>query len=195
MHHGRFHRRTRAAAIALLLPLLGCGPKPEPAAQSATPRLKPVASVQDLMQALVDPAADEVWASVSSEVSPAGTVDRQPQTDEEWKAIRLRAIQLAEAANLLLLEDRRVAHEGRPLEDAHVEGILSADAIRQKIDADPPRFAERARVLQAAAEATLAAIDARNVEQLLEAGYRLDQACESCHRVYWYPGDKRPPGS
>jgi hypothetical protein len=28
------------------------------------------------------------------------------------------------------------------------------------------------------------------VKELWDAGENLDQACESCHLIYWYPGDK-----
>lgn len=155
--------------------------------------LKPVASIQELMQVIVDPSADAIWESVSSEISAAGTIDRQPHSDAEWQAIRHHALLLVEGANLLQLEPRPVAHHGKALEDAHVDGILSPEQVRQKIAADPRAFHAYARTLQAAAEQTLSAIDSRDIDGLLEAGYRLDRACEGCHLVYWYPGDKRPP--
>jgi hypothetical protein len=30
----------------------------------------------------------------------------------------------------------------------------------------------------------------RNADEMWEAGDNLDQACEACHILYWYPGDK-----
>jgi len=30
----------------------------------------------------------------------------------------------------------------------------------------------------------------KDVKELWDAGENLDQACESCHLIYWYPGDK-----
>ncbi|MNC98622.1 hypothetical protein D3C83_166460 [compost metagenome] len=50
-------------------------------------------------------------------------------------------------------------------------------------------------------KAAFDAIEARNVQGLSEAGEALDVACENCHKVYWYPKDKRtapaapPPAS
>ncbi|MBA4285307.1 MAG: hypothetical protein C0434_07215 [Xanthomonadaceae bacterium] len=156
---------------------------------------RPVASIQELMQLIVDPSADAIWESVSSDTSAEGTVDRQPRSDADWQVIRHHALLLAEGANLLQLESRPVAHHGRTLEDAHVDGVLSPDQVQQKVAADPRAFHAHAQTLQAAAEQTLAAVDRRSIDGLLEAGYRLDRACEGCHLVYWYPGDKRPPAA
>jgi hypothetical protein len=33
-------------------------------------------------------------------------------------------------------------------------------------------------------------VKTKKTEELWEAGDNLDQACESCHIQYWYPGDK-----
>jgi uncharacterized protein with PIN domain len=31
----------------------------------------------------------------------------------------------------------------------------------------------------------------KDVKELSDAGENLDQACENCHRSYWYPGETR----
>jgi hypothetical protein len=173
-------------SMPLLVGLSACSSKPAP-----TP-FKPVASIQEVMQALVDPAADALWESVSSTTTAAGIEDKRPQTEAEWTELRHLAIRLAEASNLLVVPGRPVAHAGRPLEDHHVEGILKADDIQARIAADPAAFAQRAQALQDAAVATLAAIDERSVDRLVQAGGHIDQACEACHLQYWYPNDKRP---
>jgi hypothetical protein len=33
----------------------------------------------------------------------------------------------------------------------------------------------------------LAAIDKKDSEALFEAGDKIDEVCESCHQVFWYP--------
>ena len=33
----------------------------------------------------------------------------------------------------------------------------------------------------------LKAVDAKNVDGILDAGDRIDKACETCHLKYWYP--------
>lgn len=173
-------------AIAATLGLTGCQP-------AAAPGPRPLASLQEIMQSIVDPAADALWESVSSTVTAAGVEEHQPRSDEDWNTLRHHAVRLAEAANLLATEGRPVARAGKPLEDAHVAGTLDADAIAQRLASERPRFLGHARQLQDAAETALAAIDTRNLERFLEAGANIDKACEGCHRVFWYPGDKRPP--
>jgi len=154
---------------------------------------RPIATIQDIMTSLVDPPADALWAAVSSSSSAAGEVINEPRSEEEWKAARRNAVALVEAPNLLIMEGRKVARPGSSLEDANVAGILPAGDIQKKIDGDPQSFVERARALQEAGKAALAAIDARDAKLLFEAGDRLDKACEECHIRYWYPNDKRPP--
>ncbi|HEV7716417.1 MAG TPA: hypothetical protein VGO53_12540, partial [Steroidobacteraceae bacterium] len=150
------------------------------------------ATIQDLMQSEVDPSADFLWDSVAIISSPAGIEERQPRTEEEWKEARHRAITLAEAANLLVMEGRHVAAEGKALEDSHVEGILTAPKIQQIIDSDRGKFIERAHVLHDAGLAAIAAIDSKSPAALIAAGAAIDEASEQCHLIYWYPTSPRP---
>lgn len=176
-----------ALALTLALMLAGCAQTAPP--PSALP-FQPSASIQELMQSIVDPSADALWDAVSTEVGPNGTEERQPQTKEEWDTVRRYAVALSEAANLLV-QPRMVSHHGK-LEDAHVEGINDAQQVKAAIDADPAAFAAHAQALHAAAREALAAVDARNVKRLLDAGERIDAACEACHTRYWYPNDVKP---
>ncbi len=47
-------------------------------------------------------------------------------------------------------------------------------------------WTKRAHGLHDAAMESLKAIDARDVNALMNAGETLDESCESCHRNYWY---------
>ena len=153
------------------------------------------ASIQELMQSVVDPPADALWESVATISSLDGIEERQPRTDEEWATVRRHAMTIIEAANLLVMDGRRVAHEGKQLEDAHTPGIWSAAEIQKALDASRPVFIERAHALQAAGLAALSAIDARDAQALSAAGGALDEACEQCHLKYWYPNTPTPSES
>lgn len=177
-------RSLIASAAALLL--VSCQ------APEDKPHPIPHASVQELMQVLVDPAADAIWESVQETVTAAGTETRQPQTDADWLALRQQALRLIEAANLLQLEGRAVARPGVVLEDAHVAGIAKPAQIEAAIARSPAAFARAAQGLQQSSLETLAAIDQRDITRLLKVGAELDAACERCHSAYWYPGVKAP---
>ena len=173
-----------ALSLAILLGLSACQPPPPP--------FQAKASIQDLMVSIVDPSADALWESVSTETSAAGTVEKQPRTEEEWQAVRRLAIRLQEAGNLLMIEGRPVTHGGQKTEDAHVEGVSSAPQIKLAIDGNRPAFNASARLLHDAAAEAVLAIDRKDPARLLLAGARLDQAGEHCHSVYWYPNAKLP---
>jgi len=71
------------------------------------------------MDSVVDPNADFLWDSVSSESSiEKGLVEKAPKTKEEWKEVRRHTVALMEAMNMLRIPGRAVAHAG---DDARVE--------------------------------------------------------------------------
>jgi hypothetical protein len=182
-----------ALAVSLAAPLTftlsACTPRLPPQPPSGTS----AASIQELMTSKVDPSADALWAAVSSETTAGGVTEQQPRTGQEWQAVRRHALVLIEAARLLGAPGQAVAKPGKPLEDAHVAGISSGPEIQTHIDATAPLFKARAAELKDSAQAALAAIDARDPARLLAAGGKIDQACERCHMVYWYPNTAQPP--
>ena len=181
------------AFTTLVCALQGCTPGAPPAPiQPPHTAFRLTASIQDIMQALVDPSADTLWDAVDTVADKKGRVSHQPKTDEDWKAVRILAIRLAESTNLLALDGRKVVHAGKTLEDTRVAGILKASDIQARIDADHGAFVARASALQFAAEEAIAAIDAKDAEKLVFAGGHIDEACEQCHLAYWYPNQKIP---
>ena len=175
-----------ASMTCLLAALVGCQRSTPPPAQSSP--FLPKASIRELMDAEVDPAADAIWDSVVITITAAGEQDHQPRTDEEWKAVRRSAITLIEATNLLVMDGRRLAPAGAP----PVPGEPSAEVLQQRLDANRPAFAGFAQALRNEGIKALEAIDAKDANRLLEVGGEIDEACEACHLVYWYPPDLTP---
>jgi hypothetical protein len=191
-------RALRQALVltAFTAVLAACGPVPEGpvAASPALPTFAPaapgprmVASVLELMDQVIDPAADTLWASVATTTDRKGTVEHRPRSDADWLALRRTALVLVEATNLLAQPGRVVAHPGHVLADASAPGMLSAAQIQQALDSQHATLATLARGLQDAALESLAAIDKRDIAGLELSGGRIDEACEACHKVFWYP--------
>lgn len=155
-----------------------------------TPQLRPVASIQELMQGLIDPSADGIWNAVETITTASGTSTRQPQTAEEWSGVRRAAVVLAEGANLLVIEGRRAGAQDFP---AEATGALDSVHIQELIAAKRPTFNAFAVALREAALTAVSAIDAHNPAQLVSAGGAIDQVCESCHLAFWYPNQVIPP--
>jgi len=154
------------------------------AAPVSDPPFRPKASIRELMDSEIDPAADFIWESVASISTRAGLEERQPRTDEEWLEVRRRAITLIEATNLLVMKGRRVSAKYEP---AAAPGELDTDQAQQKIDANREAFVALAQRLQDTGLQTLAAIDAKDPVALFDLGGTIDEACESCHVTFWYP--------
>ncbi len=180
--------------------LVGCSPQQEasvtaqsgpPPAPVASP-LKPIAGIQDVMAGMIDPAADFLWASVSTTVERGKTVEKQPRTDEEWAEVRRQAIVLAEGANLIMMDGRHVVKEGVHLEDHGTPGNLTAAQSEQAIAADRATFITFAQALRDVGASMLTAADTRNPQGIIDAGDTMDQVCEGCHLKFWYPGQKIP---
>src|SRR5437667_11980027 len=108
----RFLRLTAVAAL-LLVSAAGaqyCS-KPSAAPDPATPDIKPIVSVKELMENIIDPIADNVFDAVGSDVTAKGIVETKPTTDEDWAKVKIGAVTLAEGTNLLKIP-RRVAPPG-----------------------------------------------------------------------------------
>lgn len=190
----RLAGKPRAVALAAPVALVAiaaasfsaCAPDDPPSP------FRPTATVEELMRTMIDPAADAVWDAVVIDATPDGIVETVPETDGDWVRLRRHAVTLAESANLLLVEGRRVA---APTSRSELPGIdLHPDAIQTLVEDDWDTWAAVSQGLHDASQTLLAAIDARDVDALLAAGTELDLACEACHAVFWYPGyeDPRP---
>ena len=185
-------RTILITACSVLLGLSACAKQEAKTAAPPSP-LNPVASIIDLMSGQIDPAADFLWDAVATTSTAKGLLEKQPRTDEEWATVRRQALALIEGVNLLMMDGRVVAHPGQSLENPPGPGDLSPDQSLATITAERATFIAYARALQDAGLLALKAIDARNVDDFLEAGGTIDEACEQCHKKFWYPG--APPAA
>jgi hypothetical protein len=184
----QYFRHYSAAAIVLFAAslLASCTtPAPEEEAAPVTPLYRPVASIREVMNSVIDPSVDMVWNAVGSVVDDGRLTDRAPVKDEEWAEVRRHALIVSEAANLLLMHDRPVAPPGAPSLAPGVE--LTPEEIRALIDKNPDGWNFYVQELQDSLTPALAAIDAKNSQALFDAGEKIDTTCENCHSVFWYP--------
>ena len=158
---------------------------------AAQPQYQATSTIKDIMLSIVDPNADVVWLSVTTVQSSKGTVDTAPKNDEEWKKVRQGAIALTEASNLLMMPGRHVAAPGEKSETPGVE--LEPSEMEELINKDRASWVMRATKLHEAGLAAVQAVDAKDPQKVFEVGEQIEQACENCHRQYWYPNEQIPP--
>jgi len=187
---------TRGTGLLIAsLVLSGCSsPKPTsvpPAAPAPTlwGDMKPVVSVKELMRDMIDPLADNIFDAVKVETTRSGTVEHLPKTDADWEKIRVGAVTLAEGIYLLKVP-RPFAPPGDENNSQGADASeLSPAQIRAKLEADPVLWNAKIEALRNVGLEVLEIVKNRKADELWEAGDNLDQACESCHLQYWYPGD------
>ena len=150
------------SAVVLSIALAGCAQQPEPA---AAPPYRPMTSVLDLMEGPIAHAAEVYWNSVGTTVDTDGVHERFPQNDEEWEGVWANAITIAESGNLLMMPTRARDNE---------EWMKFSSAM-----------------IDAGMEAAKAA-QAKNRDQVLEAGGRVYESCLACHQKY-VPGTRQEP--
>jgi hypothetical protein len=170
--------------VAGVLVLSGCRERQPPRQETVSaPEFRLNATIRDIMDSFIDPAADHIWDAVSITVTAKGREEKHPRTDEEWKELRRRAIQVMEGANLLLVPGRRVA---RPGEKVDPRVAIPPDQIEALINEDRASFTKMAHDLYDSVLPVLQAIDAKDKDKLLEVSDGIDRACENCHSKYWY---------
>jgi hypothetical protein len=172
-------------------------PKPSPPVsppQAAAPwgDQKPVVSVKELMQYMIDPASDYVFNSVSTVIDKRGRfVETAPKTDEDWEKLKIGAVTMAEGVYLLKVP-RPFAPPGDQNNSVGPEATeLSPAQILAKVEADPVEWNARIEALRNVGLQVIDIAKRRDVKELWDASENLDVACESCHASYWYPKEDK----
>jgi hypothetical protein len=151
--------------------------------------MKAVVSVKELMHDMIDPASDYIFDAVKIETTKSGTVERMPKTDEDWEKIRVGAVTIAEGVYLLKVP-RPFAPPGDENNSSGPDATeLSPAQIKTKLEADPVLWNAKIEALRNVGLEVLDIVKKKKTAELWDASYNLDQACESCHLQYWYPGD------
>lgn len=190
---GKIGRLLSVTALAALtLAVGGCGTRGNPTAETentAGTSYQPVASIKELMDSTVDPAADGVWDAVGIVSSASGVAKHEPRTDEEWHEVRRHAMTLIESMNLVMMPGRRAVPPGTK----GGLGELEPQQIDATIKANRPEFDSFAGATRDSAIEALKAIDRKDPAALTRIGGDIDQRCEACHVTFWYPNSARPP--
>jgi len=178
-------------AAGTLLP--ACSPSNVPPPQAPAPQLwgdlKPIVSVKELMRDMIDPASDYVFDAIGTVDSKAGTVEIYPRTQADWDKLRVGGVMLAEGIYLLKIP-RPFAPPGDENNSTGPDPEeLSPAQIKAKLEADPVLWNAKIEALRNVGLEVLDIVKRKDVKELWDAAENLDEACESCHIAYWYPGD------
>jgi hypothetical protein len=185
--------RLGVASFVLLLAASTsqCG-KPEQAAEaaSAASDLKPIFSVKELMENIIDPQSDFIFDAVAVDIGEHGVTETKPTSDEDWLKVQHATVLLAESTNLLKMPRRVVPLGDKNELSGPGRPDLAPEQIQAKLDQDRRLWDSHVDQLRDELLKVLEIVKARDSDKLFEAGSNIDHACEACHLEYWYPGDR-----
>jgi hypothetical protein len=127
---------------------------------------------------------------VGTVIDNEGIHEKSPKTPEEWLDLRRAAVRIIEGGNLLMMPGREAAPVGTKSEVPGVE--LEPAQITELIEKDRKSFDAFANALQHLGLEALRATETKNVDLLMDVGGRMQDVCESCHKIFWYPLEKLP---
>src|SRR5262245_1658461 len=85
----------------------GPAARPKPANFNVGPGAQsPKATIKDIMNAMMMPAASGVWNAVATTTDQTGVHESSPKTDDDWNAVIAWANMLVETPNLLMVPGR-----------------------------------------------------------------------------------------
>lgn len=155
---GRGGLITASVIAAAGLALAGCNPPTQVAAvepEAEQAKFNTDLPLNEFMGHVVVPAADMYWKNSGTLIDAAGEHNLAPTTDEGWDVLVSGASIVMEAGNALQLEGRVRAP--------------AADWLRY------------AQTLTARAAEARAAAERHDEAAVLDAGGKLDEACDACH--------------
>lgn len=154
-------RITLTTLIVLLL--ASCGAS-EP--ERSTP-YKPTTEMIDLMNWILDPAADVIWGNSGWEMTELGEEELFPENDEEWQKLVHASAMIAESGNLLMMPGRENGASGRG-EDWTVYSQALVETGNELLEAS----------------------QAQDKQAIFDLGGKLYRICVACHQRYAYPEEE-----
>lgn len=149
-------RKKIAVYAALLVAaswFTGCAQEPE----TPAPPYEPVLDIHDLMNSVLDPATDVIWAAAGAVITADGEQDLAPVDDAGWQAVFNAAAVVSETGNLLMLPGRAE---------------------------DSGDWMEYSAALIATGKEAMAAAEAKDAQAVFDIGGKLYLVCVACHQGY-----------
>ena len=120
--------------------------------------------MQDLMNWVLNPAAEAIWDSAGYVITAEGEIDLSPTTEDGWQQVEAGAAMVAESAHLLTVSGRSRG----PAWDAFAQGLIITG------------------------KKALSAAEAKDANALFDAGGEIYQVCRGCHDQFWMVLDDYP---
>ena len=130
---------------------------PRASTHADVPATPPVATVKQIMNAIVLPNANVIYDAVGTTITGTTVEETVPRNDKEWAAVADSAAAIVESGNMLLVGDRLI---------------------------DKREWLSYTQRFIAAGKAVLAAAEQKKPNGVFMAGGELNETCDACHEKY-----------
>lgn len=148
---------------------------------------KPV--VQVLMQSKVNPMGLALWDITNPAIGADGNLDPKKISAANWARLLEIGKALEEAGRTLATSGGVLAAlPGAKLQDeGTAAGASKAADVQRYLDAKPAVFRTHALALQKTGASVVTAATKKDLKILSDVSNGLDEVCEKCHVIFWYP--------
>jgi hypothetical protein len=148
----------------------------------------PKTNLQRTMLTKVNPQGLALWDITNKSQDDNGNLDGKKLTAASWAQLLEIGKALEEGGRTLATRSGVVAASpGSKLQDEANTGASKAADVQRYVDAKPAEFRRNAQELQKTGAAIVEAVAKQDVKKLAALSDSLDEVCENCHKVFWYP--------
>jgi hypothetical protein len=152
----------------------------------------PKAVLQTTMVTKVNPNGLALWEVTNGAMDDKGDLSGSKIKAADWANLLAIGKALESGGRTLATKSGIVAAPpGAKLQDEENAGASKAADVQRFIDANPGEFRKHALELQKVGADTVLAATKHDVKRLEAISQALDEVCENCHLVFWYPKQKK----
>ena len=153
----------------------------------------PKANLQLTMLTKVNPQGLAFWDITNNAMGNDGNVDVKKLKAGDWAKLVEIGKALEEGGRTLATSNGIIAAPpGAKLQDEGPSSAKAAD-VQRYVDAKPAVFRTRAQELQRTGASIAEAAARKDGKRLADLAGSLDEVCEKCHVIFWYPNQKKLP--
>jgi cytochrome c556 len=151
----------------------------------------PSPNLHNLMKNVIAVQAQVIWDIGNRAQDDHGDVDPKKLTAADWAKMSAAADKVKQAAQSLASAAHvAAAAAGQKLQDEGNPGAFGAADVQKVLDAQPKVLNAMAQALVNSMDQIQGAIARRDGRKVGSVSGDLDEVCEACHKVFWYPNQK-----
>jgi cytochrome c' len=187
------------AATLLVLETQAAAPTGAPAA-TPVPAMKPAASaagahpnLHQMMDKVVRVQTQIIWDVSNNLLDDNGNPKASKLSPTDWNNIASASEKVLAVMTTLASSDHvMAAAPGEKIEGEGNPDAFTAKQVQALLDKNPAAFKAFAKQMAGSMTEINSAAKSKNATKLNDVAGRIDQECEGCHTVYWYPNQKIP---